>query len=66
MVSVILFHTWISCRNGNGGCMYHLIVTLFNDDDEIIKHQDLPFEKVEKAMEYFRLNVSLYEMVIGR
>jgi hypothetical protein len=46
--------------------MFHLVITLFNENDEIVKHQDLPFENTDRAMEYFRLNVSLYEMVIGR
>lgn len=46
--------------------MFHLVITLFNENDEIVKHRDLHFETAEKAMEYFRLGTSLYEMVIGR
>jgi hypothetical protein len=45
---------------------YHLIMTLMDDDENIMKHKSLHFENIEKAMEYFRLGTSLYEMVIGR
>ena len=45
--------------------MYHLIMTLMDDDENIIKHKSMNFESSEKAMEYFKLGTSLYEMVIG-
>ena len=45
---------------------YHLIMTLMDNEENIIKHKSMTFENSEKAMEYFRLGTSLYEMVIGR
>lgn len=45
---------------------HHLVITLFDEDDNIIKHQELPFDNAEKATEFFRLKSTLYEMIIGK
>jgi len=46
---------------------YKVLITLIDNEENIIRTKSLEFNEVEKGMEYFRLGTStLYEMVIGR